>query len=100
MCLVYFHCRSRVLNHVKYRSIVCRTNLLFQEPILTVADANELSIKDRPANRGLAAKGLRAHSAIDPCFRLPGPIPAPVFDLAFCGKKVSKHHVLGRMNGW
>jgi hypothetical protein len=69
VCLVYFHSRVRLLNHIRYKSAVCRTNLILQGPVLTAEEASELDCQCRPGHRELASKGLRPHVALAPCFR-------------------------------
>ncbi len=73
MCMLYFHNRIRVLNHVKYRSHVCRVNLLLGGPVLSPPEAIAMDEEARELRRSLYAKGLRAHSATAPVFRLTGP---------------------------
>ena len=93
VCLRFFHNRVRVLNHIKYRSSVCRLNLTLAGPLISEEQAEVLDEGCREQKRILYAKGLRAHSATDPCFRLCGPIPLP---LIIDGSKHSKIcHILG-----
>jgi hypothetical protein len=91
VCLLYFHNRVRLLNHLKYRSSVCRLNLVLQGPLLSSERARELDIACRAHRRELYAKGLRAHAALFPVVRLHGPLPpAVVLD-----HLASHHHLLG-----
>ena len=91
VCMLYFHNRVRLLNHLKYRSSVCRLNLTLAGPLITVDAARTLDVACRELRRELYAMGLRAHAARAPVFRLPGPLPpAVVFD-----DLSSRHHVLG-----
>ena len=91
VCMLYFHNRIRLLNHLKYRSSVCRLNLMLAGPLISPERALELDRESRSLRRELYAKGLRAHSALAPVLRLQGPLPpAVVFDA-----KLSDHHVLG-----
>ena len=79
VCMLYFHNRVRVLNHLKYRSKVCRLSLLLQGPCISKDEAQSLDVDCREEKRKLYALGLRAHAATNPVFRLTGPIPLPPF---------------------
>ena len=94
VCLVYFHNRVRVLNHIKYRSSVCRLNLKVAGPIITAEQADVFDVECRELRRKRYAEGQRAHAAgAEPCFRLCGPIPLP---LMINGNRfTSKCHTLG-----
>ncbi len=93
VCMKYFHNRVRVLNHLKYRSSVCRLNLTFAGPIINAEQAEILDESCREMKRKLYAAGLRAHSATAPCFRLCGPIPLPLIE---DGRRHSNNcHILG-----
>ncbi len=93
VCMKFFHNRVRVLNHIKYRSSVCRLNLTLAGPIINVEQAEILDEECRALKRKLYAAGLRAHSATEPCFRLCGPIPLPL--IVDGSKHSSKCHILG-----
>ena len=92
ICMLYFHSRVRVLNHIKYRSFVCKANLLLAGPILLDADARALDVAQREQNRVLYASGLRAHAATLPVFRLQGPLPPSILPANITP---SEHHLLG-----
>ena len=93
VCMIYFHNRIRVLNHLKYRSSVCRLNLVLAGPIISSQQADILDEGCRELRRGLYAAGLRAHTATAPCFRLSGPLPLP---LVVDGNRMSnKCQILG-----
>ena len=80
-CLPFvFHNRIRVLNHLKYRSTVCRLNLTLLGPIIDTDRAYVLDSECRLIRNSLRRKGLRAHAATDPVFRLCGPLPCPLID--------------------
>lgn len=89
--MVQLHNRTRVLTHIKYRSTICRCTLLLQGPRITEDEADALAIADAPRKRKLYARGMRAHMAEEPAFRLPGP---PIFPILEPGK-ANHHHVLG-----
>ena len=78
VCMLFFHDRIRLLNHLKYRSLVCRMNLLAQGPLISSERADELDVECRVLRRSRYAAGLRAHTALAPVFRLQGAIPLPV----------------------
>ncbi len=92
MCLNEFPNRRRLVNLIRYRSNICRINLLLGPPILSDEEVEALDDAERDSHVEMARKGLRAHHAASPCHRVPGPIPAPLIDL----DKFSKHHSLGR----
>ena len=87
VCMLDFHSRPRLLNHIRYRSKVCRAYHNVCEPCLTVDQAEELDNLSREHNRNLYAKGYRRHQATIRAFRTPGP-------LLFC-PGATKHHSLG-----
>ena len=94
VCMVYFHNRVRVLNHLKYRSTVCRLNLKMSGPVINVEQADELDEGCRELRRSRYAAGLRAHAACaEPCFRLCGPLPLPL--IIDGNKHTNKCNVLG-----
>ncbi len=95
-CRLYFHNRVRVLNHLEYRSKVCRLSLLLQGPCISKDEAQSLDVDCREGKRKLYALGLRTHAATNPVFRLTGPIPLPPF---FTGGYGNVHILgLGRNN--
>lgn len=98
VCLVYMYNRVRVLEHVRYKSGVCRLNVINRGPVLTRLEADRLDEEFRPAARSLFARGFRRHSAVNPdtgqkefVFRVPGPLPRVVVPPS----RSSHHHPLG-----
>jgi len=90
--LVEFHTRERIVNHIRYRSSVCRTNLMMRPPILSIEQANLLDA-DASGQLAVLRQARRRRHAVDiPCFRLVGPLPPVVID-PDCS---SSHHALGR----
>ncbi len=75
VCMQFFHNRTRILNHLKYRSRVCCLSLVMQDPRTTKDEAQSLDVACREGKRKLYALGLRGHAATNPVFRLAGPIP-------------------------
>ena len=90
-CFKQFWTRERIANHIRYRSHVCRHNILLRGPCLSVEQADQLDIEERGAHAGLQRKGKRRHSAELPVVRLHGPLRT-VFALPGCD---SEHHELG-----
>ena len=90
VCMKYFWTRERAVNHIRYRSKVCRNMLMLQQPFLSEEAANELDDAAKLKCNDLGKKGLRRHHAVEPCFRLSGPL-IPIIQL-----NPSGHHPLGR----
>ena len=91
VCLRQFWSRERIINHIRYRSQVCRTNIMLHGPCLSVEEADILDRSENGANTGLQRKGRRRHHAELPAVRLQGPLQT-VFSLPGCH---SEHHPLG-----
>ncbi len=91
--MLFFHNRVRLLNHLKYRSSVCRLNLIVAGPIISPESADKLDEDCREMRRRLYAVGLRAHAAVEPCFRLCGPLPLPL--VVDWNRHSNKCHILG-----
>jgi len=92
ICLREFWSRERVLNHVKYRSAVCRTNLRLRGPVITADRADEIDSKYRAEHALLARKGRRRHHMDRPSIRLLGPL----LPIVLLDGQESSHHPLGR----
>ena len=92
VCLRLFWTRERVINHIRYRSEVCRHEYAVDPPPLSCAEADELDLAESAANRDLSHRGSRRHKAVKPCIQMFGPLlPLRV------GPAVnSRHHPLGR----
>ncbi len=91
ICLVQFHTRVRCVNHVRFRSQICRINLALKGPIICEVEANKLDECDRELNRDLARNGKKSCHASSPAVRLPGPLEA----LLVSQDTYSSHHPLG-----
>ena len=77
LCLVNFHTRERLLNHVRYRSIICRKYVMKGPPPLSMEEADQLDADDRLKMRQLRSAGNRKHSATRDdgvCHRAHGPL--------------------------
>ncbi len=71
VCMEYFHNRTHLLNHIKFRSPVCRANLGLRyrdDPLISAAEAETYIANEREAKRALYAKGTRAHRPSSQCF--------------------------------
>ncbi len=90
-CVMYFHSRPRLFNHLNHRSHICSLSVLLGGPLISAEDAREIVVALREDNRALYARGLRPYSAIKPVFRLSGPPPPPIIDPT----RRSSHHLLG-----
>ena len=92
VCLREFHTRENSLNHVRYRSKVCRLNLLLRGPCLTTDQANSLDDACSSANVRLYSEGKRRHHVDQPSFLLSGPL----LPIVLSEGQYSAHHPLGR----
>ena len=90
VCLTQFWTRERCLNHVRYRSMICKNNLLLRGPSLSEAEAAACDEIDRADNRAFYARGLRACHVDLPPVRVLGPM-LPIVPLG----RTSSHHPLG-----
>ena len=74
VCLKLFWTRARLLNHLKYRSKVCKINLFLRGIVVSEDEAqiqDSLAAKD---NASLYSRGRRNHFASDPVLQLCGPV--------------------------
>ncbi len=60
-------------------------------PLISAEDAKYIVEGLRETNRSLYARGLRPYAAIEPVFRLTGPLPPSIVD----PDRQSTHHQLG-----
>jgi len=74
VCLRQFWSRERLLNHVRYRSKVCKYNLQMRGPVCDAITADELDTAEADANAILYRGGKRRHVVIDPVMQLSGPV--------------------------
>ena len=88
-----FWSRERVVNHVRYRSKICRDQLGLSLPPYTQEQADEFDHSVAQGNRELHHKGGRRHKAGLPCVQLHGPL-LPITTLG--PGTSSSHHPLGR----
>ena len=90
ICLKFFHTRERVLNHIRYRSEVCRHNLVLRDIKWIEQQILEFDSSDELAHKEAQATGKRRHHAGDPVLQLAGPLQ-PILLIG----KASAHHPLG-----
>jgi hypothetical protein len=92
ICMKEFWTRDRLLNHLKYRSKVCMSNIfLLLSPVLSDDLEMKYNEEARVNAAKLASQGKRRHHACLPCVQLVGPLPMVMCtDLAG-----GKHHPLG-----
>ena len=96
VCMVMFHTRERVLNHLRYRSALCREQILEYPQVLDDVQADDLDLSLRESNILLQKAGRRRHSAVLNAFRLSGPLPLPTINIPMA----STHHPLGLGRNW
>ena len=92
VCLREFEQRELCLNHVRYRSKVCRNNLLIRGPVLSREEAQALDDECKPRNRKLHAAGRRRHHVEMPSFYRSGPL----LPILLAPGQFSAHHPLGK----
>ena len=92
VCMRMFWTRERLVNHIRYRSEICRHQLAIHPPPMSEAEADELDRMDLLENRSLHHCGSRRHKAAKPCVQLFGPL-LPI--TARPGAGSSSHHPLG-----
>ena len=91
VCLKQFHTRERCLNHVRYRSAVCRANLLLRGPLISESEASSIEDSEKLHNASLSRAGKRRHHVTKPAVQLSGPL-FPVVPLS---QVSGNHHPLG-----
>ena len=91
VCLRECHSRELLLNHVRYRSNVCKNNSLLRGPVLTQCEADALDEECKGLNRTLYASGKRRHHVDASSYYLQGPLLPILVEAA----RYSRHHPLG-----
>jgi hypothetical protein len=91
VCLRLFWTRARLLNHIRYRSKICKYNLCMRGKICSEAEASIQDAAAAQANVALYRRGRRNHFAEEPVLQLHGPLlpvlPSPEM------RKSCHHHV-------
>ena len=90
ICLKHFHTRERVLNHVRYRSEVCRHSMVLRDFKWTQNEIDAMDALDCDLNEGAQKSGKRRHTADMSVVQLSGPLE-PILLLG----SSSNHHALG-----
>jgi len=98
ICLLEFHSRQRLLNHVAEKSDICRQCYHLLGPKLTLEQANEMDAYEAAHSQANKAKGLPRHQAKELCFRLQGPLHPVV--APFTVHETGCHHPLGIGRRW
>ena len=93
ICLLHFHNRERLLNHVRYRSKVCKFNMQLIGPMRNEDEAVVIDSAEAKLQVAAYASGQRRHLAVEPVYRVPGPTIAVLLPP---GTKESKHSALGK----
>eukprot|EP00973_Karenia_brevis_P016097 2201074-Karenia_brevis.AAC.1 len=73
-CLLDFHTRNRLLQHLMYKSSVCLHNLLLRGPLLTELEVRTLNAAHLQDEADLRRAGFRRSKAKAPVVRLEGPL--------------------------
>ena len=92
ICLKHFWSRERLLNHIRYRSKICKRNLLIRGPIINEVQAIAIDEAEAAGHVKLMHSGRKRCAAIESVVRLHGPLMPTILD---CDIVVSKHHHLG-----
>ena len=92
VCLRLFWSRERLINHIRYRSVTCKHNMILRGFKCTEEEANVVDESVQGEHTQLSKAGKRRHAATDPAIRLCGPLlPILLPDHIL----PSKHHALG-----
>jgi len=92
VCMKQFWSRERLINHIRYRSSICKFNLKLRGPKCSEDEASVIDKTLAGDHVALARVGRRRHFADEPVIRLAGPLLPVVIDPSV---KASNHHVLG-----
>ena len=79
------------MNHLKYRSLVCRLNLMCRGPCISAAAAATIDLELAEAHRISQAHGMRRHKALLPVVQCAGPLEPILIEPG----TESSHHPLG-----
>ena len=90
ICLKYFHTRERVLNHVRYRSEICRHNMVLRDLKWSVSEIDAMDADDLSSHVEAQKSGKRRHAVESQVVQLEGPLE-PILLIG----KGSSHHPLG-----
>ena len=90
VCLKQFWTRERLVNHVRFRSCVCRDWHMKHPPKYTCDEAHAFDRACAEQNRALQAINARRHVVMTPCVQLEGPLLPSVIE------HHSRHHPQAR----
>ena len=90
ICPKLFHTRERVLSHTRYRSEICRHNLVMRDTKWTDEEDAEMDLNEADCHKKSQATGKRRHHTEAPVLQLVGPLQ-PILLLG----SESSHHFLG-----
>ena len=74
VCLQHFWSRARLLNHIRYRSKICKYNLILRGTVSEESEALDYDLEAASANVALYRRGRRNHHAEEPVVQLEGPL--------------------------
>ena len=92
ICLMEFHTKERLLNHLRYRSYLCYINTMHRGTKISRETADRIDHDCRLYYRDLGKSGKKRSLAVDPSIRIQGPLVLP----SIAPLEHSQHHVLGR----
>jgi hypothetical protein len=92
VCLKLFWNRERLINHIRYRSSICKYNVQFRGFRCSEEEAVLIDQRLSAEYVRLYGSGKRRHTVQEPVIRLQGPmLPVMIPE----GSKTSPHHILG-----
>ena len=84
--------RERLINHIRYKSVICKHNIILRGFACTEEEATTIDESLRIVHKQLQSRGRRRHFVDEPVIGLVGPLlPILIPD----GVRLSNHHVLG-----
>jgi len=92
VCLKRFWSRERLINHLRYRSKICRYNIQMRGFQCTEEQACEIDLLELENHSRLQKCGKRRHAAKEPVIRLHGPLLQVILPDTV---RASTHHALG-----
>mmetsp|Transcript_28774 Transcript_28774/g.51244 ORF Transcript_28774/g.51244 Transcript_28774/m.51244 type:complete len:139 (-) Transcript_28774:48-464(-) len=95
-CLLEFHSRNRVLQHLMYKSPTCLANLKLRGPLVTSEELQVLNQQARLEEAELRKAGLRRSKAKLLVIRLSG----PVWPIINFNEESAAMHPRGRSYRW
>ena len=95
VCLMMFHTRECIMNHIRYRAPACRMVLLLRGPVMSLKEAEAVIDSQKAHNRKLYALGKRRYHKDLPAMRAYGPFPldSQLRDAYFQADKDLRPHI-------